>query len=528
MRKRFIILVLAGCLVFGLAEAHPFIVNTDPVQSSNISTGINQIVIHYSEAVEKDYSSIKVFDNNGNQVDNKDTKYFQGEDSLVVTTQPLGDGVYTVTSKVLSKIDGHLVDDAFVFAVGNARIPINLPSKSAQPSVYIPEAVARFPGLVGQVMVLGATISSLLIWNSIKRKNTIKESGEKLQTRHSHAFLKLTGIGLFLVFVSNIAMLAVQSIVLQTSALNAIQTGFGTTWLTRMILTVVLFIIWFWAEKKTVVGKVQQLLILGFALALISTTTMLGHPAASMHKPAMILDYTHNLLASIWIGGVIYTAFVMIPSFGTLESGKKERLSFFIIPKVSSMVIIAVGILIITGPTLLWFLESNVGLLYNSTYGKLILAKIALGSVMVAIGGYNQFRIQKPAEKDIESGSVHVYNKFRKSLKIESAVGIILLGVVALLANTSLPEVEIQQVQAQEVSVGYNTIQFSSQAKFDISITPFSSGANTITAFVETVDGTPLTDISGLKMKVSNPQRNIAPINLDVLAVESSDRKSVV
>ena len=56
MKKLFIILVLAGCLVFGLAEAHPFIVNTDPVQSSNISTGINQIVIHYSEAVEKDYS----------------------------------------------------------------------------------------------------------------------------------------------------------------------------------------------------------------------------------------------------------------------------------------------------------------------------------------------------------------------------------------------------------------------------------------------------------------------------------------
>ena len=71
----------------------------------------------YSEAVEIDFSVLKVFDSNGEQIDNRDTKYLAGEESLVVTTPPLEDGVYTVTSKVLSKIDGHLVDYAFVFAV---------------------------------------------------------------------------------------------------------------------------------------------------------------------------------------------------------------------------------------------------------------------------------------------------------------------------------------------------------------------------------------------------------------------------
>ena len=529
MKKILIIIVLASCFTFGLAEAHPFIKNTQPVQSTNVPTGITQIVIHYSETVEKDYSVLKVLDNTGTQVDNKDTKYFQGENSLVVTTKPLSDGVYTVASKVLSKVDGHIVDDAFVFSVGNTKIPPSLlEKKREQPTVYLPEAAARFPGIVGQVILLGAVLSSLLIWRPLKTKNTIKENLDELQKRHSHSFLKLSGIGMSLVFASNIAMLAVQSIALQTSALDAIKTGFGTTWLVRMGLTIVLLVIWFSAEKKILIGKMHQLLILGFSLALISTTTMLSHGAASMHEPAVILDYVHNLLASVWIGGVIYTMSVILPSFSKLESDKKELLSLLIIPKISSIIIIAVGILLITGPTLLWFLESNVDLLYNSTYGKLILAKIALGSIMVAIGGYNQFRIQKPAEKNLESGSMVVYDKFRKSLKIESLVGIVLIGVIALLTNSSLPADEIQQASAEDVSYGYQTIQFSIGAKFDIAITPFISGANTITASIMSLDGKPLEDISETILKISNPQKGIAPIDLKLLPTKSTKVNSPI
>ena len=50
--------------------------------------------------------------------------------------------------------------------------------------------------------------------------------------------------------------------------------------------------------------------------------------------------------------------------------------------------IISVGIVIITGPLLMWFLESDVGLITESVYGQLIMLKIAIASVMVALGGF--------------------------------------------------------------------------------------------------------------------------------------------
>ena len=48
--------------------------------------------------------------------------YYEGELSLIVTTPPLDDGVYTASVKVLSKVDGHLVPSAFLFAVGDVVI----------------------------------------------------------------------------------------------------------------------------------------------------------------------------------------------------------------------------------------------------------------------------------------------------------------------------------------------------------------------------------------------------------------------
>ena len=144
-------------LVIGIpsAYAHPFLLDSEPSQTANAPIGTTQIITKYSEAVEIDFSELKVFDSDGNQVDNRDTTYYDGENSLVITTPPLEDGVYTVTSKVLSKVDGHLVRAAIMFGVGEAKVDVSLlESQEQSETTFLPEAAARFPGIVGQTVVL--------------------------------------------------------------------------------------------------------------------------------------------------------------------------------------------------------------------------------------------------------------------------------------------------------------------------------------------------------------------------------------
>ena len=512
-------------LIIGIpsAYAHPFLVDSEPGQGQNAAVGTTQIIVFYSEAIEIDFSELKVFDSNGNKIDNMDTAYYEGESSLVITTPSLEDGVYTVTSKVLSKIDGHLVQAAIIFGVGETQVDLSLLEAQEESEItFLPEAAARFPGIIGQTVVLGSVISGIVIWGT-QRKRFGKESRDLVNQAYRYKFAKLTGISLVAVFASNFIILAVQTLRLETSPIDVIDTAFGTTWLIRMIITIILLGIWFWMERKPHLSPKKHIPMLAASLVLIFTTTMMGHGAATELTAPIILDYVHNLLASVWIGGVIFFGFVLLPTLASLDGIQKAKVTLAMLPRYSGMITIALGILIITGPTLLWFLESDVASLTNSTYGSLIIAKIMLAIVLIGFGAFYQFKIQRQAERNLKSGKTFTFNKLSKPLKAEAMVGIALLGVVALLVNSSLPAGEIQTVDAQGITLGFSSTLFSEQAKFDVSVIPLGVGPNTISVLVSNVSGEPLPDISGLKIKVSNPQRNIAPIEISITELKSND-----
>ena len=81
--------------------------------------------------------------------------------------------------------------------------------------------------------------------------------------------------------------------------------------------------------------------------------------------------------------------------FHSFGETNREKMSLVLIPRFSIAFIISVGIVIITGPTLMWFLESDVGLITESVFGQLIIIKIIIAAIMVGLGGFFQFRVQK-------------------------------------------------------------------------------------------------------------------------------------
>ena len=435
---------------------------------------------------------------------------------------------------------------AIIFGVGEAQVDASLlESQDESETTFLPEAAARFPGIVGQTVVLGSTISAIAIWGT-QRKYFGKENLTLINQTYRSKFSKITGVALVGVLVSNFVMLAVQTVRLETSPIDVLGTTFGATWLIRMIITIILLGIWFWMERSPRLTNKKHVPMLIVSLALIFTTTMFGHGTASELVAPMILDYVHNLLASVWIGGVIFFSFVVLPTLAKLDWMEKEKTVLAILPRYSGMVTIALGILIITGPTLLWFLESDVTSITNSTYGFLIFAKIFLALIMIGLGAYFQFKVQRPAVKNLggaigagvfgfgekppdvskegfEPPTIEALasKKLVKPLKASAVIGIILLGVVSLLVNSSLPAGEVQTADAQTATFGFSSVLFSEQAKFDVSVLPVGVGLNTISVVVSTIDGELMSDVSGLKIKVSNPQRNISPI--EISTIQSSD-----
>ena len=88
-----------------------------------------------------------------------------------------------------------------------------------------------------------------------------------------------------------------------------------------------------------------------------------------------------------------------------------------------------------------------------------------------------------------------------------------------------LPAGEIQKVEAQELIYGFKTIEFSENVKFNIDITPFSSGTNTILIKTSDFEGNSLNDSNQVKVKISNPSKNISPIEIPMDLIKQSENR---
>src|SRR5688572_6490916 len=121
------------------------------------------------------------------------------------------------------------------------------------------------------------------------------------------------------------------------------------------------------------------------------------------------MDFVHNLTASIWIGGTFYLAFVLIPKFKESKMDWHYKLSTLsiLIPRYSSLIVTLLGILVITGPFLLYILEDNLSLVVDSLYGTFLVIKLVLAGLMVILGAYS---------------SILIYNRIIRFLKISQVV----------------------------------------------------------------------------------------------------------
>lgn len=604
---------------------HAFVINSDPSPSQTLKTPPSKVQVSLSEPVDVRYSKVSVVDSNGKEVDKKDLHYVNGDHTSLSLTLPagIGDGIYTVSTKMLSEVDGHVTDNAFVFGVGKATIPSTMGASgsSATPSsqLSIPDAIARFPTLVGQVIVVGGAFLALWIWKPLTRIDWLNTSFTVTKYRIDRNFYVLMLVGSLILIFSDIAMISVQASSINATIGDAIATKFGSVWIIRTVLSFILVstsmlfcyrqgILRFATIKNF--GKnskklesnhssirlstkvVTSFLIIG--VLTLFTTSLISHGAAVSGNAftSIIIDFIHNLAASFWIGGLIYLAFVVVPSIkrGNLDERIKASILSVIIPRFSTIPVTVLGVIVITGPFLLYILENNLALTLASFYGKVLIIKLSLAAVMISIGGYNQARIYPQALKESTIIAIKAtlegkkrisknkstfrryfgtdtssqeklthpdvsenkrsngenfsspslaptaISKFDKTTKIEALIGIALLLAVAVMVNSGLPASEFQNL-IQQQKQQYENSQFipvqSSNKPFTsttftedgdiitLSVDPFAPGSNNFQIKFLNSTWNPV-DISSAKMRFTQTDKGIGPIEVDTKRVSSS------
>ncbi len=516
--------------------AHPIFIDSDPKPFSRVSGTPAEVTVVFSEPIEIDYSRIAVLGPDGSRVDRNDASHAGGDTAtLRISMQPnMPEGVYTVTTRVLSAVDGHVVDNAYTFGIGVA--PTGGPGGPDLPQSDIlspEESTSRFPGMVGQIIVVGAAFGTLWLWKPLAKVPWLANAVAARRLEIDRKMVKLVIIGTGLVIASNVAMISVQAYEIGATIPDAISTTFGGIWTTRMIESSILMIIAVFVQRKmaregTVPSRVEVLAIFVMGLAVLATSSMISHGAATGQLAAILLDFFHNVAASIWIGGIVLMGFVVVPRLFALSDERARPAAISIlIPRFSTVVVTVLGLSVITGPLLLFLIESNLSLTLASTYGRILMIKLALAGVMVGMGAYSQVVVQKKAVVAMTSGQSVQHaglGKFAKTLKAEAGVGIVLLLMVSLMANGALPAGEFPQLARQDSQAafadrpqdrGYVQVLFTQAGRADLAIKPFAVGQNTFTLSFFDLEGKPASGIESASVKMTNIERGIGPITVE-------------
>ena len=147
-----------------------------------------------------------------------------------------------------------------------------------------------------------------------------------------------------------------------------------------------------------------------------------GHAGAHGTLSALI-DWLHLLAAAAWLGGLVQLA--LLPRPVPVEIATRVRVQ----------ATTALAVLVPAGIYAAFLHVRHLDLLVGSPYGETLIAKLALASVLLALGAANHFG-HVPA---MRRGAPRAEGKLVRAVRLEVVAGAVVLALTALLGVLPMP-----------------------------------------------------------------------------------------
>ena len=162
------------------------------------------------------------------------------------------------------------------------------------------------------------------------------------------------------------------------------------------------------------------------ALVAITSFQFVGH-TASAAPPVVVrsADLVHALAASVWVGGLVglrVTARSGDPTDRAVTIGRFSTWATWAVAGVTG-----------AGVALAWVNLPTIAASWQTGYGRLLLAKLALVGLLLLMGAHNHFNLVPR----VVAGDVGAATDLRQIVRRELAVVAVVVVLTALLVNTS-------------------------------------------------------------------------------------------
>ena len=472
--------------------AHASLEASTPAPSSVLEEAPQAIVLDFDEAIEAGLSSIQLFDSDQRLVEIAEPEAAGGDDSIVsAELLELDDGIYAVVWRVASA-DGHIVDGAFGFTVGTSStgsasaglVDQVRGGAVAAASVRRTADVFRFLTFVGLVLLLGSGLWSLLATDAaitgVRRRLPV--IGWTL------AFIgTLAGFGLY----GSIAVAGTLGDAFSPGVWGRIDgTQTGRMALVRMALLIVLAVL-VWRRTSSGASWWRQVAVAA-GIGVLVTLPAAGHPSAASPKALyVVLDLAHLIAIVGWMGGL---ALFALGSRSWLDTEPVSRT----MRRFSRSATVLVPVIVVTGAVQTYEIAGGIEALTETSWGRTLLVKLSIVSVVVAIGAVSRWLLQ-----NVGPGSV------RRTVVAEA-----LLGTVVLAFTASL--VTLPPVAAVDARI-FNASLAQAGLIADVTITPGRVGSNEMHLVITPAGGS-IQPVTSLQARMSLPEREVPAIPVSIVA----------
>ncbi|RLV57185.1 hypothetical protein D9V41_00570 [Aeromicrobium phragmitis] len=467
-------------------QAHANLVETDPADGQVVATAPEMITARFDEPVSLAAAGNQLFDAQGDPVD---AEFVVRDDALEITPgEELGDGTYVLSWRVISA-DSHPVTGGITFSVGApSENVVTVPVVQAEREVTLLKGIAEFVRYAGVLLFAGLAVFVAVLATPVTRRD------DALRGR----LLRGTLIAGLAAVVGAIALVPLTALWESGEGLSAAASAFtrsGPAVAAASLVALGVAIGWF-------ALRLRHAPLTGGAIGLtLGSLIIVGHTRS--YGPFWLVlaaDLLHVAAAATWIGGVIGLLIVLRSRPRTTDAA--ETVSRF-----SSLAAWAVLLLGLTAAALYWRIAGSIEGLWETTYGRLVLAKLAATVIVAAIGGWNRRTLVPRVEQSKDAART-----LRRTLAAEAALLAVVVGLTSALVGAA-PPVSTPSAAADEPEPTALVLDVGEDATAEIRVTPGERGVNAVEVALTDADGQPLDLEEAPQLSVALEASDIGPFD---------------
>jgi copper transport protein len=554
------------------APAHATLVSTSPADSAIVTHAPARVSATFDEPVGVSANSLEVFAPDGSRVDNGTTVHGSKPQVISIAVRPgLGRGTYTVGWHVISA-DSHPVQGAWTFSVGAPSSTSVNPNSLGPPASALAGVgfgVVRWIAFCCFALLIGAVAFVICCWPA---------------GATSPLVLRLVMGAWGGLAVSVLAAVLLQGVygagqgvghVFLPDVLHAtLYSRYGRALGVRLLLVVAALFVFTITLGSLRAEDRRARVVAGVAwgiltAALASTWALADHAGTGIQVPlAVPSDIIHLSAVAVWLGGLAMISTILLrrprPTGPGSAGGMTKRRGPAATAEAAQAVMrfspIALGCvvaIVATGIYQAWRGVGTLGALTGTTYGRLLILKIAAMCALIALGYLARRRIadglQPPAAtmsaaiagavpaghiqagaggrpgpgktglatrpgrgaetgEPPDSGYVAVtLARLRVSVAAEAVIAITVLAVTAVLVNT--PTARETFTQPASTTVAFNTGGPGGRGSVVLTVTPARLGSNQVRVSITGRAGKPYRP-QQIEAALSLPARHLGPLSV--------------